>query len=175
MKIQQNVRHWAAKRALTTPILGSYVTDKLVDLHTRIFLDRADEAHRKVRRAHLDDPLGAFRPAGGVADAPSTPGRLDDPEHPHAEGGFAGDVYVETDDGELVVGGQHEPGEAPIEEVPGWSVSTVAPPSTVSRSSATPTVRGNHSPAIRSAHAKPASMPPFSDRSGYCARVAIPA
>jgi len=195
MKIRQNIRHWAAKQALTTPVLGSYVTDKLVDLHTRVFLDRAEETHREDRRAHLDDffaatmdtyvaalregyteaeareithiqanfdfynhgwtemmefpadeleahyeryrefferhgitiddPLGAFRPADGVAGAPSTPAKLDDPEHPHAEGGFADDVYVETDDGELVVGGQHEPGEAPIEELPGVDAEKV--------------------------------------------------
>jgi len=189
MKIRQTVRHWAAKQALTTPVLGNYARDKLVDLHTRIFLDRADEAHREDRRAHLDDffygtmdtyvaalresyteaqareithiqanfdfynhgwtemmefpaaeledhyeryrefferhgitiddPLGEFRPADGVADAPSTPAKLDDPEHPHAEGGFADDVYVETADGDLVVGGQDEPNEVPVEEAPG--------------------------------------------------------
>jgi len=66
----------------------------------------------------IDDPLGAFRPADGIAEAPSTPGKLDDPDHPHAEGGFADDVYVETADGELVVGGGDEPGDAPVEEVP---------------------------------------------------------
>ena len=51
MEVTQNVRHWAAKRALTTPVVGSCVDDKLADLHTRIFLEKADEAHR----AHLDD------------------------------------------------------------------------------------------------------------------------
>jgi hypothetical protein len=61
----------------------------------------------------IDLPLGAFRPADGVADAPSTPEKLDQPEHPHAEGGFADDVYVEGPDGDLVVGGNAtEPGEA---------------------------------------------------------------
>ncbi len=55
MKLRQNVRHWAAKRALTTPVLGGVVNDKLVDLHTRVFLDRADEGHRAERRDHLDD------------------------------------------------------------------------------------------------------------------------
>jgi hypothetical protein len=73
----------------------------------------------------IDDPLGAFRPAGGIADAPSRPGKLDDPEHPHAEGGFADDVYVETADGELVVGGGDEPGDAPVEEVPGVDAERV--------------------------------------------------
>ncbi|MFC6716611.1 DUF6149 family protein [Natrialbaceae archaeon GCM10025810] len=57
----------------------------------------------------IADPLGEFEPAGGLAAAPSTPERLEDPEHPHAEGGFADDVYVEGPDGELVVGGRDEP------------------------------------------------------------------
>ena len=67
----------------------------------------------------IDDPLGEFRPAAGVADAPSTPGKLDDPEHPHAEGGFADDVYVETDDGEVVVGGTEQPDEVAVDRAPG--------------------------------------------------------
>jgi len=189
MKIRQNVRHWAAKKALTMPVVGQKTNDWLVDLHTKVFLDKADEAHREDRRAHLDDffdatmdtyvaaldsgypeaeareithiqanfdfynhgwtemmefpsdelpehydryaefferwditidaPLGDFRPADGVAEAPSTPEKLDDPEHPHAEGGFADDVYVETDDGEVVVGGQDEPEDVDVEDAPG--------------------------------------------------------
>jgi hypothetical protein len=189
MKIRQNVRHWAAKKALTMPVVGQKTNDWLVDLHTRVFLDKADESHREARRAHLDDffdatmdtyvaaldsgyteaeareithvqanfdfynhgwtemmefpsdeltehydryeefferwditiddPLGDFRPADGIAEAPSTPERLDDPEHPHAEGGFADDVYVETDDGEVVVGGQNEPEDVDVEDAPG--------------------------------------------------------
>jgi len=181
MKIKQNVRHWAAKRALTTPVVGDVVTDKLVDKHTDIFLERADEAHRDQRRAHLDglfaatmdtyvaaleagypeaeareithvqanfdfynhgwtemmefpaeelgdhyeryaeffeahgiaidDPLGEFQPAGGIPEAPSTPEKLDQPEHPYAVGGFADDVYVEGADGEIRVGGQDEPAD----------------------------------------------------------------
>jgi len=55
MKIRQNVRHWAAKKALTMPVLGNYAREKLVALHTGVFLDRADEDHREARRAHLDD------------------------------------------------------------------------------------------------------------------------
>ncbi|WP_435065618.1 DUF6149 family protein [Halobaculum sp. EA56] len=55
MKLRQNVRHWAAKRALTTPVVGEYVNDKLVDMHTDIFLGKADEGRREERRAHLDD------------------------------------------------------------------------------------------------------------------------
>ena len=189
MKIRQNVRHWAAKQALTAPVIGDVANDKLVDLHTKIFLDKAAEPRREERREHLDgffdatmdtyvqaledghpeakareithiqanfdffnhgwtemmefpadelesplrtlrvvfsqyqitidDPLGVFRPADGVPEAPSTPERLDDPEHPHAEGGFADDVYVEGPEGELIVGEnatEHDdadPAEAP--------------------------------------------------------------
>ena len=189
MKIRQNVRHWAAKQALTAPVVSGYVNDKLVDIHTSVFSDRAEEAHREERKAHLDDffdatmdtyvaaledgypeaeareithaqanfdfynhgwtemmefpadevethyeryaeffrryditiddPLGQFRPPEGIAEAPSTPEKLDDPEHPHAEGGFADDVYVETGDGELVVGGSEEPDEVDVAEAPG--------------------------------------------------------
>jgi len=43
MKLRQNVRHWASKQALTMPVVGEKVSDWLVDLHTRVFLDRADE------------------------------------------------------------------------------------------------------------------------------------
>jgi len=189
MKIRQNVRHWASKKALTMPVVGAYTHEKLVDLHTGVFLDRADAAHREDRRDHLDDffdatmdsylaaleagypeaeareithvqgnfdfynhgwtemmefpsdeleahyeryadffeahditiddPLGAFRPPEGVADAPSTPEKLSAPEHPHAEGGFADDVYVEGPDGEVRVGGGEEPAEVPVERAMG--------------------------------------------------------
>jgi len=189
MKIQQNVRHWGARAALGTPVVGRVVNDKLVDMHTGIFLDRADEAHREARRAHLDDffdatmdtylralregypeaeareithiqanfdfynhgwtemmefpadelgehrdryadffaehgisvedPLGEFRPADGVADAPSTPEKIDEPVHPYAEGGFADDVYVETGDGDLVVGGGEAPADVSADDAPG--------------------------------------------------------
>jgi hypothetical protein len=189
MKIRQNVRHFASKQALTLPVVGDIVSDKLVDFHTNYFVDTADPAHREERRAHLeaffaatmdvylaaledglpeaeareithvqgnfdfynhgwtemmefpsdeltahyeryadffsrhgitiDDPLGDFEPAGGIPDAPSTPEKLDDPEHPHAEGGFADDVYVETGDGEVVVGGQDEPDEVDPADAPG--------------------------------------------------------
>jgi len=189
MKIRQNVRHWAAKKSLTTPVVGGVVRSKLVDLHTSVFLDKADETRREERRDHLDDffdatfdayvaalnagfteaeareithvqanfdfynhgwtemmefpsdeladhydrhadfferhgitiddPLGEFSPADGVADAPSTPEKLDDPEHPHAEGGFADDVYVEDGDGNLVVGGRDEPSDVDVGDAPG--------------------------------------------------------
>ena len=54
MKLRQNLRHWAAKKALTTPVIGDVANDKLVDLHTKIFLEKADESAREDRRAHLD-------------------------------------------------------------------------------------------------------------------------
>ena len=188
MKIYQNPRHWASKKALTTPGVRSVANYGLVKLHTRIFLGKADEAHREERREHLDeffdatmdtyvaaleadypeaaareithlqanfdfynhgwtemmeipadelaehydryadffdrhdvtiaDPLGEFAPPGGVVEAPSTPEKLDDPVHPHAEGGFADNVYVETEDGELVVGGTEEPDDVSVDESP---------------------------------------------------------
>ncbi|MFA9417055.1 DUF6149 family protein [Natrinema sp. HArc-T2] len=65
----------------------------------------------------IDEPLGQFAPPEGVPEAPSTPERLEDPEHPHAEGGFADDVYVETADGDLVVGGQDEPEDVDVSQV----------------------------------------------------------
>ncbi|MFB6183590.1 MAG: DUF6149 family protein [Haloarculaceae archaeon] len=189
MKIRQNVRHFASKQALTLPVVGAVVHDRLVDLHTSVFLDRADEDRRDERRERLDAlfdatidayvaaletgypeaeareithvqanfdfynhgwtemmefpadevedhydryrdffeahdvtidaPLGEFAPAGGLPDAPSTPERLDDPEHPHAEGGFADDVYVETGEGDLVVGGQEEPDDVDVSDALG--------------------------------------------------------
>jgi hypothetical protein len=197
MKIRQNVRHFAAKQALTLPVVGEKVNDHLVGMHTDIFAEKADERRREERRDHLDDffdatmdtyvaaledgfpeaeareithiqanfdfynhgwtemmefpsdelgdhydryrdfferydisiddPLGEFRPAHGIADAPSTPEKLDDPEHPYAEGGFADDAYVETADGELVVGGQEEPDDVSVEEAPGVDGDEVDP------------------------------------------------
>ena len=190
MKIRQNIRHWAAKKALTTPVVGDVANDKLVDLHTSIFLNKADEDRREERRDHLDsffdatmdtyvaaleaghteaaareithiqanfdffnhgwtemmeipgdeleahyrryesfftdygitidDPLGDFRPPEGVVDAPETPERLGSPEYENALAGFADDVYVETDDGETVVGGgTEEPDDVDPATAPG--------------------------------------------------------
>ncbi|GAB3694173.1 DUF6149 family protein [Halorubrum pallidum] len=190
MKIRQNIRHWAAKKALTTPVIGDVANDKLVDLHTSIFLNKADEDRREERRDHLDgffdatmvayvaaletgfteaeareithvqanfdffnhgwtemmeipadeleahyrryeefftdheitidDPLGAFRPAAGVPEAPETPERLETAEYENALAGFADDVYVETDEGETVVGGEtEEPDEVDPSAAPG--------------------------------------------------------
>jgi len=194
MKIRQNVRHWASKKALTTPVVGGKVNDWLVDLHTRVFLKRADEGRGEERRAHLDaffdctmdtylaalragyteaeareithvqanfdfynhgwtemmefpaeeiedhyeryrdffeahgitidDPLGAFRDRE-IPAAPSTPEKLDDPEHPHAAGGFADDVYVEGPDGEVRVGGGEEPEDVDPTDAPGVDAESV--------------------------------------------------
>lgn len=190
MKINQNMRHFASRKALEVPVIKSIANRALVNLHTKIFLRKADPDHRDERRDHLhdffdatmdtylaallegyteaeareithiqanfnflnrgwtemmefpfeeaeehyeryadfferhgitiDDPLGEFRPSGGIADAPSTPEKLDDPEHPHAEGGFADDVYVDTGD-EIIVGGQDEPEDVDVTDAPGVS------------------------------------------------------
>jgi hypothetical protein len=189
MKLRQNARHWAFKAALTAPIVGGFTRSKLVDMHTGIFLDKAEDGRREERREHLDalfdattdtyvaalnagfpeaeareithvqanfdfynhgwtemmeipidelephyeryqeffethgitidDPLGEFAPASGLPAAPATPELLDDPEHPHAEGGFADGAYVETDDGELILGGQDEPADVSPADAPG--------------------------------------------------------
>ncbi|CCQ32173.1 hypothetical protein HLRTI_002767 [Halorhabdus tiamatea SARL4B] len=189
MKIKQGIKHWAAKQSLTAPVVGEMVADRLVDLHTGVFLDWADEERQEERRQRLeaffdatmdtyvaalekgypeaeareithaqanfdfynhgwtemmefpveevethydryadffethgitiDDPLGEFAPKSGLPHAPSTPEKLDDPDHPHAIGGFADDVYVETDDGEVVIGGGEEPDAVDVEQAPG--------------------------------------------------------
>lgn len=54
MRIRQNARHWATKQALTLPGVRSLAHAGLVRLHTRIFLGKADTAHREERREHLD-------------------------------------------------------------------------------------------------------------------------
>ncbi|MBX0295033.1 DUF6149 family protein [Haloarcula nitratireducens] len=189
MKLRQNVKHFAAKQALTLPVVGQKVNDRLVDFHADYFAEKSADGRADERRPHLADffdatmdtyvaaldagypeaeareithvqanfdfynhgwtemmefpsdelqehydryagfferhgitiadPLGAFRPGDGIREAPSTPERLDDPEHPHAEGGFADDVYVETDDGETIVGGQDEPADVSVSDAPG--------------------------------------------------------
>jgi hypothetical protein len=68
----------------------------------------------------IDDPLGEFRPADGVVDAPETPKKLETAEYENALAGFADDVYVETDDGETVAGGdREEPDEVDPSAAPG--------------------------------------------------------
>ncbi|MFB6159666.1 MAG: DUF6149 family protein, partial [Haloferacaceae archaeon] len=84
------------------------------------------ERYREFFEAHdvtIDDPLGDFR-RGEVPDAPATPAKLDDPEHPHAAGGFADDVYVETEDGAVVVGGGEEPSDVDPTDAPGIDEDT---------------------------------------------------
>jgi hypothetical protein len=192
MKIHQNPRHWAAKKALTTPGVASLAHASLVKLHTKIFVGKADEAHREERRDHLDgffggsidtytaaleeghseaeareithiqgnfdfynhawtemmefpvdeldehyvryedfferhgitidNPLGEFEPVGGVPDAPSTPERLD-ADQSNAVGGYADDVYVEGDDGEITEGGKDEPENVSVSDAVGVSGS----------------------------------------------------
>ena len=177
MKIRQNARHFASRKALELPGVGTLARRGLVSLHTRVFLDRASEERREERREHLDaffdgtidaylaalregfseaearelthvqanfdfynhgwtemmefpadeveahyeryadfferhgvtidDPLGSFAPAT-VPEAPPTLEKLDDPDHPHAEGGFADDVYVEDESGEVRVGDRED-------------------------------------------------------------------
>ncbi|MFD1514908.1 DUF6149 family protein [Halomarina rubra] len=188
MKIRQNPRHWAAKKALTTPGVRSVANYGLVKLHTNIFAGKADEAHREARKPYLDaffdatmdayvaaleadyseaeareithvqanfdffdkgwtemmeipadefeahyrrfedfftahsitidDPLGEFRPAGGLPDAPRTSERLDDPTYENAVAGFADDTYVETPGG-MTVGGDEEPEDVSVRDAPG--------------------------------------------------------
>ncbi|MFC6824264.1 DUF6149 family protein [Halopelagius fulvigenes] len=188
MKIRQNVRHFAAKKALTMPVVGDIATEKLVNMHVRIFGEKADPEHREEREPRMEaffdctfdtyvraleegyteaeareithiqsnfdfynhgwtemmefpadeledhyeryrdfferydidiaDPLGDFR-TREIPDAPSTPERLENPEHPHAEGGFADDVYVEDESGEVHVGGREEPEDVDVSAAPG--------------------------------------------------------
>jgi hypothetical protein len=190
MKIRQNVRHWATKKALTTPVLRDVARDAMIDLHTRIFLKRADPEREAERRDHLDAlfagtidtylaalqagyseaeareithiqanfdffnhgwtemmefpidevephydryadffqthditidrPLGEFRPET-VPTAPSTPDKLEGATHPHSEGGFADDVYVEDETGAVRVGGADEPDDVSATKAPGVS------------------------------------------------------
>jgi hypothetical protein len=188
MKLRQNIRHFAAKQALTMPVVGDIATQKLVDLHVSVFGKKAEEGRREEREPHMAaffdctfdtyvaaldggfseaeareithiqanfdfynhgwtemmefptdeleahyeryeeffqryditiaDPLGDFR-TREIPDAPSTPEKLDDPQHPHAVGGFADDVYVEDEDGELSIGGQEEPEDVDVSAAPG--------------------------------------------------------
>ncbi|MFB6072104.1 MAG: DUF6149 family protein [Halobacterium sp.] len=188
MKISQNVRHFASRKALEIPGVRDVVRSKLVDLHTRIFLEKAPEADREARRDHLDgffdatmdmylaalqegyteaearetthivatfdfynhgwaemmefppdelsehyqryadffdrhsvsvdDPLGEFRPADGVPDAPTTPERLDDADFENADAGYEDDVYVETEDGDVKRGDVEEPDDVEADDSP---------------------------------------------------------
>lgn len=171
MRIRQTMRHMAARAALEMPFVRDKVHDKLVELHTRVFLDRAPEDQREARREHLDAffdrtlhiylealrggyneagareithilanlhfrnmgwtemmefpvdeteanyeryreffeihgiteqrPLGDWTPDQGLPPAPATPEKLDDPDQAYAEAGYADDLYVEDETGEL--------------------------------------------------------------------------
>ncbi len=188
MKIHQNARHFASRKALELPVVRDVAKSGLVNMHTRIFLKKANPEHQEERKDHLDaffdatmdsylaalqsgapeaeareithiqsnfdfynhgwtemmefpsdeleahyeryetffskhgitiaDPLGEFAPEE-MPEAPSTPEKLDDPVHPHAEGGFADDVYVQGDDGEIHVGGFDEPEDVDISDAIG--------------------------------------------------------
>lgn len=196
MKIKQNARHWAVKKALTAPGLGSLVHTGLVRLHTNIFVGKADEDHREEREEHLnaffdgtidayaaaleegyseaeareithiqgnfdfynhgwtemmeipineihdhyrryepffqqhgitiEDPLGEF--SEEIPDAPATMDRLDDhdpdSDQPNAVGGYADDVYVESEDGEITAGGTDEPDNVDVSDAVGVEDTT---------------------------------------------------
>ena len=66
----------------------------------------------------IDDPLGEFRPADGIAEAPATPAKPERPEYENAIEGFADDVYVETGDG-IVAGGTDESEDVDPTDAPG--------------------------------------------------------
>jgi hypothetical protein len=53
-KIRQSFKYFAAKKSLELPLMRDAVKAKLVDLHTRVFLDRAPEERRDERRDRLD-------------------------------------------------------------------------------------------------------------------------
>ncbi|WP_049921643.1 DUF6149 family protein [Halopiger djelfimassiliensis] len=189
MKLRQNARHFASRKALETPVVRSVAKSGLVRLHTKVFLGKADPDRADERKPHLDalfeatidtylralqdgyseaeareithvqanfdfynhgwtemmefpadeledhydryrgffeawditidEPLGQFAPPEGLPSAPSTPEKLEDPTHPHAEGGFADDVYVENEAGELVVGGHDDPDDVDVTQAVG--------------------------------------------------------
>ncbi|WP_265108745.1 DUF6149 family protein [Halosolutus halophilus] len=197
MKIRQNARHFASRKALEIPGVRSVTRSGLVRLHTKIFTKKADPDHADERTDRLDaffdatmdtylralqegyseaeareithvqanfdfynhgwtemmefpadelddhydryrdffetweitidDPLGQFAPPEGLPAAPSTPEKLETPEHPYAEGGFADDVYVETADGDLIVGGQDEPDDVDVTQAVGVDDETPEP------------------------------------------------
>lgn len=72
----------------------------------------------------VEDPLGAFAPEE-LPDAPKTPERLAELDgnldQPNAVGGYADDVYVENDDGEVSAGGDDEPGDVELGNAVGMS------------------------------------------------------
>jgi hypothetical protein len=85
-------------------------------------LDTHYERYRSFFEAHgvaIDNPLGTFLPPGGLPEAPATPERLDEAAYESAEGGYADDVYVEAEDGEVRKGGGDEPEDVDPSRAPG--------------------------------------------------------
>ena len=83
-------------------------------------LDAHYERYADFFEAHgvtLHDPLGEFREAP-LPEAPRTPERLEDPTHPHAEGGFADGAYVERGS-EVVDDDDREPEDVALTDAPG--------------------------------------------------------
>ncbi|UPM43468.1 DUF6149 family protein [Halocatena salina] len=72
----------------------------------------------------VEEPLGEFRP-DDLPDAPTTPERLAELDgnldQPNAVGGYADDVYVETEDGEVTAGGSDEPDDVELGNAVGMS------------------------------------------------------
>lgn len=72
----------------------------------------------------VEEPLGEFRPTE-LPDAPATPDRLAERDgyldQPNAVGGYADDVYVEGEDGEVTAGGTDEPEDVELGNAVGVS------------------------------------------------------
>ena len=74
-------------------------------------VDEHYERHRGFFEHHgitVEKPLGEFEPPGGLPDAPRTLEKLNDPDHPFAEGRYADDVYVEDEAGEVTRGDRED-------------------------------------------------------------------
>ena len=54
MKLRQNVKLFAARKALELPVVGDAVHGKLVDIHVSVFGGWADPDHREARVPHLE-------------------------------------------------------------------------------------------------------------------------
>ena len=99
MKIRQNVKHFAFKQALTAPVLGDVAREKLVDMHTGIFLDRAPEALRdeqvRAREMILEVEHPAFGTVRQVAHPVKTEGVPARPEPAPEMGGDTDRILAE--------------------------------------------------------------------------------
>ncbi|WP_330631618.1 DUF6149 family protein [Halocatena halophila] len=83
------------------------------------------DRYREFFEAHditIEQPLGEFRPTT-VPTAPKTPDKLEslDPERdqPNAEGGYADDVYVEDESGNVQVGDTEQPDDVDLSDAVG--------------------------------------------------------